>query len=749
MKKIFLVVLLLFTSVASSFAKESLEALLNRLKNLKRPIRVGLVLSGGGAKGLAHIGVLKILEKSGVKIDYIGGTSMGSIIGGLYAIGYSSSQIRKIAMNMNWNQFLTDSLLRKNLPIDEKQELDKYLLNIRFKNFKIIFPKGLIEGQKLFTRLSSLTFSVHNENNFKKFKIPFFCIATDLITGSPVLLEKGSLPKAMRASMSIPSAFTPVEINGKLLVDGGVVENFPVQRMKKRVDLVIGVDVGTISYSKKEIDSPARVLEQLINLLGDKSIKSARKQTDVLILPDIKGFSVSSFESTNILIKNGEIAALKQFPALLKIAALQKSRGIVVENQQKTNTNPTIKIKKIKIFGLKKIPRRLILQRSGLKKGMKISLLEIEDAIERAYGTGQFEKIRFRLLGEGEEKTLVLDVKEKEGHLLSLGVHYYSDTKTSLLINTSFRNILLDGSKLNLSTRLGLNPAFFIDYTLNTGLEPDLLFKVSTWYIQREVKQYQDGKVSYNLDYANYGASIGLKALLGYYGSLYAALIKENSELKENNLFTNIPEKQKEYLSLLVNFELDTLDRANFPKRGIKLYSEMKIFTNLASTQSDYYKADEDNILFKRFFGHLNLALSPFSFLTFELNSYLGHIYGTENPLPEQSFYLGGDYLSSLELERNLIPFPGARFFEIEAKNTCVSHIILRFEIFSDFFISLEGAGARTSDKLSDIFEDNCDYYSGALSLGALTVLGPMRLSLSKRNRGGEYLWSFYIGYHF
>src|SRR5690606_38187561 len=232
MKKILLIVLLLIPTCY--FSQEKAE----------EDIKVGLVLSGGGAKGLAHIGALKVIEESGVRIDYIGGTSMGAIIGALYASGYSAKQLDSIFKETNFSTLIQDEIPRSAKTFYEKEESEKYALVLPFDKFKVGFPSGLSKGQNVYNLLSKLTSHVSTVSDFGKLPIPFFCVATNVETGKEVILDRGYLPRAVTASGALPSLFSPVVVRDTVLIDGGVVNNYPVNEVRaKGMDIVIGVDV--------------------------------------------------------------------------------------------------------------------------------------------------------------------------------------------------------------------------------------------------------------------------------------------------------------------------------------------------------------------------------------------------------------------------------------------------------------------------------------------------------------------------
>ncbi len=261
------------------------------------PPKVGLVLSGGGAKGMAHIGALKVIEEAGVKIDYIGGTSMGAIVGALYASGYSASELDSLFRNTDLASLIQDNFPRGAKSFYEKEDSERYALTLPFNDFKVTFPKGLSGGQNIYNELVGLLYHVRNVQDFKKLPIPFFCIATDIETGSEVVLERGYLPEAIAASGSLPSLFEPIEVDGRILIDGGVLNNYPVEELKARgAEIIIGVDVQHGLRDREELLSATEILLQINNFRTVGAMKDKAGLTDIYIKPDIDEFSVIDFE---------------------------------------------------------------------------------------------------------------------------------------------------------------------------------------------------------------------------------------------------------------------------------------------------------------------------------------------------------------------------------------------------------------------------------------------------------------------
>ena len=285
--------------------------------------KVGLVLGGGGAKGAAEVGVLKVLEEADIPIDYIAGTSIGAIVGGLYAIGYDAADIDSLYRNQNWIFLLSDQVKRESETFLSKEEREKYIVHIPLsKERKVSLPAGYVKGQNIFNLFSKLTVGYHQVDDFSNLPIPFRCVAVDLVDGKEVVFSSGSLPMAMRASMSIPGVFAPVEWKGKMLVDGGALNNLPVDVAKEMgADVIICVDLSTGWKKKEELKSPSAVVEQLIGMMGQTKYRKNMAEADLYINPSLKGFSAASFqpEAIDTMIQRGELAARQKWGELMDL----------------------------------------------------------------------------------------------------------------------------------------------------------------------------------------------------------------------------------------------------------------------------------------------------------------------------------------------------------------------------------------------------------------------------------------------
>ena len=360
----------------------------------KQP-KIGLVLSGGGAKGFAHVGVLKEIDKAGLQIDYIGGTSIGAIVGGLYAVGYSGAQIEKIILETDFVALLRDKLPRSTTPFFEKEYGEKAVISFPIVKRKIGLPKAVSKGQNMLNLLLELFSETENISDFSEFQIPFFSIGTDVETGGQVLLEKGSLPIALRASGSFPTLLNPVPLGDTLLIDGGVANNFPVDLMREKgADIIIGVDVQGRLYEKEKLTSVVAILNQIVSYKMYNQRDFKKNQIEVYMHPEISKYNVVDFDKKIEILKEGEKTAAKYAKILNEIALKQthkKKRRTTTKNTQK------VVLSKITIHGIKNHSRAYVLGKLNLMQGDLVSRNDITERIHLLSATNNYEQISYSL----------------------------------------------------------------------------------------------------------------------------------------------------------------------------------------------------------------------------------------------------------------------------------------------------------------------------------------------------------------
>ncbi len=379
--------------------------------------KIGLVLSGGGARGFAHVGVLKMLDSLDIPIDYIAGTSMGGIVGALYAIGYRGLDLEVLASRSDWQEIFTDRPPRSLLPYLQKMESGRYQLEFGLKGFKPVAPSGLIFGQKITLLFSSLTFPYEHISDFDRFPIPFRCVASDLITGERLVLKHGSLSKAMRATMAIPTVFSAVDWGDSLLVDGGLLDNLPVDVVKEMgADIVIAVDVGYPLRERAQINSAIAVMEQSMAMLGIERRKENIHLVDILIRPDLTGFSVADFNGDKIrrILERGDQAArLNRKPLIDLVERFGLTHG--KDTIQTIMPSVSYRIKDIQITGLTTTPFQTILDKVGLKPGDVFDSKRIRERLAEIRTAGYFQDIRLETAPVSDREVRVwIRVREKQ-----------------------------------------------------------------------------------------------------------------------------------------------------------------------------------------------------------------------------------------------------------------------------------------------------------------------------------------------
>ena len=435
--------------------------------------KVGLVLAGGGAKGLAHIGVIKVLEEAGFDVEIVGGTSMGSIIGGLYAMGYDAKTMEEQVATIDWTDLLGQPPFPITEPIQNWEANSRYLLKLPILNGGITLPSGFSNGSKVYRFLCNLSEEYHEEADFSKLPRKFYCIAADYYTGEEVLINSGFLPDAMRASMSIPSYFTPIRIGNQVLIDGGWVNNFPVERMKQNyeVDFIIGVDFPQIENNPDADLNMLDVLMQSGSYVNTRYNETNRKLCNVLIVPELGAISSADFALADTIVKIGEHTARKQFDRLKFLADSLRIEPRTFKNPLPVEPR---NITKLTIDA----PKGSIDNKDRQKlNSYLIGEIEPKKYMELAtylYGTGDYDAISYRIkkdsLEDGKEFILKLTPK-KHDQSLNMSLNYTSDFKAALLLNYTYRNLFFPGYKLSTDFIISESPYISLKYKRSIGKE--------------------------------------------------------------------------------------------------------------------------------------------------------------------------------------------------------------------------------------------------------------------------------------
>lgn len=432
----------------------------------QRP-KIGLTLSGGGAKGLAHIGILEAIDSAGLKIDYITGTSMGSVVGGLYAAGYSGDSIESVARSLDWDVLFSTKPTLNQISIEEKSEYEKYALTVPFEKGKFKIGHGIIDGQELWLKLAQLFEPVYNITDFSKLPIPFICIGTDVETGNPVEMKQGNIVNAIRASMAIPTVFTPVMYDNKLIVDGGVVNNFPVLVAKKMgADYVIGVNLNQGLLKASQLESAFDILLQ-IGFFKDAEIAEKQKAAcNLYIMPELNGYSTGSFASSDSIIDLGKDAGNLYYPYFKKLAdSLNAIYGKNDFEKNRLPVNKHINIRKYTAEGFNRTEEQFFFGLLDLKVDKNYSYKEVNEAIHRVYGSRYYNIIRYDFIPDPTGGTeMHFTVEENPLTDVKLAINYNSFTQVGLFLNLTARDLLLKESRALITGSLSANPQLYAEY---------------------------------------------------------------------------------------------------------------------------------------------------------------------------------------------------------------------------------------------------------------------------------------------
>ena len=404
--------------------------------------KIGLVLSGGAARGLAHIGVLKALEEQGVKIDAIAGTSMGAVIGGLYASGYKIDELEKLALGIDWQQALSDAPPREDIPFRRKQDDRDFLVKQKLSfrdDGSLGLPLGVIQGQNLALLLESMLAHASDTRDFDKLPIPFRAVATDIASGEKVVFRKGHLPRVIRASMSIPAVFAPVEMDGRLLVDGGMTDNIPLDVARDMgVDIAIVVDIGTPLRSRQQLATVVDVLNQSITLMTRRNSEeqlATLHKNDVLIQPPLASFGVTDFGRAQEMIDAG-YRATRILDA--RLAPLRRAEPMDAElSAARAPSQRTPIITAIRVENDSKVSDDVIRYYIRQHIGEPLDLGRLQTDMGTLYGLDYFEQVQYRVVHKGNEHTLVINARGKRSgtDYLRLGLNLSDDMRGDSAFN--------------------------------------------------------------------------------------------------------------------------------------------------------------------------------------------------------------------------------------------------------------------------------------------------------------------------
>lgn len=740
---------LLFLSLAFSLLVQSN----GKAQEPSRPT-LGIALSGGGAKGLAHIGVLQELEKAGIYPDLVSGTSMGSIVGGLYAIGYNPKQLKKLTLDIDWSTYFSDSYPSSFQPIEERRRAALYQLSFPLENGKIRLPKGLLEGRKILTLLGLLTTPAAGQQDFANYFRPLKIVATDIESGEAYVFDKGPLHQAIRASMAIPSIFAPVMTpDDHLLVDGLVVRNLPVKdAYDLGADVVIGVDVGTPLYQREELNSLLRILEQTASFGSATFNTEQRALADIIIDPELKPYTTLDYGLADSIIERGALTARKAMPVIKAQLEALDIQLPMQPPQRPQLLSDSFFITSISHTGEGHTTERILSKLTRLRAPGMVTRQQIEQQIGELYGSGFFNLVDFQLKPDINGYELAFNASQRPPWQMRLSAAYDSDYEANLLLNLTGRNVIGNGSVLAFDLRIAEYPRATAEYLLYNQTRPSigLLALASVNYYPGRI--YNDRNLSSEFQAHHYATRLAAFSAITKSRYLEIGAISERTT-RNPRFFSraegeNFISRQAFYLLL----ERETFDRSIYPKKGA--HTQLQIRTAFRSFEriQDGERENMGNNLIATLRHQQVIPLSSQFALTADLTG------GAVN-------HQRDNILNRLYLGRNLPQEPlffnayGYRHMELPVSGFVSATIGARLEIGADNFVRLayqygratisDGPLIRSSGPILNPNRQDILLQGFALELGSTTIIGPVQFNAEYNPIWGRMNYNLHLGYYF
>lgn len=698
--------------------------------------RIGLALSGGGARGFAHIGVLKVLEELRIPIQCVTGTSMGAIVGATYAAGMPPEDMQKAVAGTNWDEVFSDHPPRSEISVRNKIEDYKTLFAPEFgvKNGKLALPKGVIAGVSIEAYFRRLAEQAGSATEIERLPIPFHAVAADIATGEAVVLDKGSVTRAMRASMSVPGAMAPVEIDNHLLVDGGIVNNLPIDEARKMcADVVIAVNISTPPLKREEITSALSVSLQLINLLGkstvDQQLRSL-KADDVLIEPTLAGISAGDFDKAEAAVSDGEKAARAVADKLARYSVSREQYAALLA-QRATERRGLGKVDEIRIGGLERTNPEVLMSLVKSRPGEELQEDAIAQDLRRIYGRGDFESVDYRIVDEPGKRVMVITPREKSWgpDYLRFGLGLATDFRGESPFNAlvSYRKTWMNrlGAEWLNELQIGRDTHLFTEFYQPVE-ERGRYFVAPYAFVGQSSRGVFEGEnkiAVYNLDEGRIGVDTGV--VLGTWAQLRVGPLWRRIHANVDTGPRVLPDLKETSAGVSVRFYGDAMDHAWLPREGHRFQSSFYVATAALGSDRSY----------KRLEGLIEAARSSGPH-TLRLTLSGGTALGTNMPAYE-TFTLGGPLLLS-----------AYRIGELSGREMAFARLMYynrAFKLPDILGSGVYGGASLEVGRVGNRFDDTADSgiaYSTSLFLAADTFLGPgyLGIGFGPGGRVGAYL---------
>lgn len=766
--------------------------------SVKTRPKVGLVLSGGGAKGAAHIGVLKYIEEAGIPIDYIAGTSMGAIVGGMYALGYSSDEILELISAVDWDRLISNQVDRQRTSYESKRRSKTQLATIPFsvgtdteelqsRSFKNSLPTGIVTGDNLINLFNSLSVGYSDPIDFDELPIPFLCIATNVVTGKADILDKGIFAKSLRASMAIPVLFDPVTIGNTLYADGGLLNNFPAEQCRAMgADFVIGVSMSSgLEKDTANLSSPFSQIQQLKVIITDRDFDNYHKMCDIFISPELNGVGMLSFDAESVarMTSSGYEAASRseaEFQALKKLVFNDSTSGEEDSRTTKKAINilqNKILISGIEMDGVENDIEKWMRRKCTVRVGDMICKDDIDRSVSLYYGTGNYASITYTLHEDSSaEGGYILRFKfiPNPPHDFGVGLRFDSQDMLSVLLHTGFNSNRMSGFKADISTKLGSNQWLTAKFSYGHLLYPRI--NLSYNFRNSELDAYDMDALVMNMKFLqhkfrlylseNYSRTISVGV------GLEADLLTPRKVMYQHNEACERDYSQANTLGSFAYIHYDNLNKSSFATRGLAgkvdfTWKDM-LFTPEGTNTMSYGSVtfglegyipiiEERIVLIPQLYGSFLFGKGSVNGIS---DSWSPLFNGPVPAYPSMNNVIGGAEKGRY-IDQQL-PFIGIKNLSLAFNNVAVARADLRARLFGNHYLTAIFNYARSSIDLKNFFKErdelvwgdlydynSSDWWGAGLRYSIDTKMGPLSFEISSSNISKNVNLYFSLGHYF
>ena len=707
--------------------------------------KVGVVLSGGGAKGAAHIGVLRMLEKAGIPIDYITGTSMGSIVGGLYAIGYTPDQLDSLIRGQDWSFLLSDKPMRSTQTIAEREKAETFILSVPLR--KTIKPdvSGLVQGQNLSVLLANLTMGYHDSIDYNKLPIPFACVATNVVDGREVVFHSGVLATSIRASMAIPGYFTPVRKDGMVLVDGGMTNNYPVDVARQMgADIIIGSTVQQELLKADELTSMPSLLNQLIDISCRRKYTENIAASDIHFQVNTQNYSAMDFQAATIdtMIQRGEATVRSRWGELM---ALKKKIGLPADDTTATYRVPLkmlpeqLPVRHITFDTRNAEEGRMIRKACRLREENNVTLKQIEYTLQLLRTEFNYQDAYYTLNENQGRYDLCFHAHQKHQSNVNLGARFDTEELASILLEADLSLKTRIPSTLSVTGKLAESYFAQAQFSLQPALHRSLAFTYRYHYHDTDV--YQDGERMYNAIYRQHFAEMRYSNL--HWRNLRLDFGLQMDYYDMHNVLANdmgemIKPQSETFFNYFASLSFNSQNKGYFPTRGSKFKAEYVLHT-------DNFAQYNGGTPLSAVSGMWEGTLSPSSHFTLLPALYGRILLGDEVPYV-YSNVIGSRYAGKYIAQQ--LPFVGISHMEFSDKALLIGALKLRQRIKRNNYVSIAGNVALSDNEPENIYKGRF-IWGGGLEYGYDSKIGPIEASLNYANHSNGMNFYVNLGYYF